>query len=117
MPDLTLPSPYPFADGDALTSSGLNTILLNEASPTSALNIVNGYLDKDNFDAAYADLAADYGALLHPDFLRALTAEADLATALQRYMQPDGIHPNAEGVARIVADIGPSVLELLGRAD
>jgi acyl-CoA thioesterase I len=28
-------------------------------------------------------------------------------------MQPDGIHPNAEGVAEIVADIGPRVLELL----
>ena len=28
-------------------------------------------------------------------------------------MQPDGIHPNAEGVAAVVAAIGPSVLELV----
>lgn len=72
---------------------------------------------KAAFDAAYADLAATYDALHHPNFLRALTAEADLGTALQRYMQPDGIHPNAEGVALIVADIGPSVVELISRAE
>ena len=28
--------------------------------------------------------------------------------------QPDGLHPNAEGVAAIVEDIGPPVLELVG---
>jgi acyl-CoA thioesterase-1 len=71
---------------------------------------------KSAFDAAYADLAAEYDAVLHPDFLRALTADTDLATALGRYMQSDGIHPNAEGVALIVDDLGPSVLELLDRA-
>lgn len=70
---------------------------------------------KAAFDAAYADLAGDYGAVLHPDFLRALTADADLATALRRYMQPDGIHPNVDGVALIVEDVGPAVLELLDR--
>jgi acyl-CoA thioesterase-1 len=31
-------------------------------------------------------------------------------------MQPDGIHPNAEGVALIVKAIGPSVLELAQKA-
>ena len=30
-------------------------------------------------------------------------------------MQADGIHPNAEGVKRIVAHIGPYVEELLAR--
>ena len=72
---------------------------------------------KAEFDAAYADLAADYGALLYPNFLAALTADTDLATAMRTYMQADGIHPNAEGVARIVEALGPSVLELLARAD
>jgi acyl-CoA thioesterase-1 len=28
-------------------------------------------------------------------------------------MQPDGLHPNAEGVELIVEAIGPAVLELL----
>jgi acyl-CoA thioesterase-1 len=72
---------------------------------------------KAEFDAAYADLAAEYGALLYPNFLSALTAETDLATAIRQYMQADGIHPNAEGVALIVEAIGPSVVELLARAD
>jgi acyl-CoA thioesterase-1 len=71
---------------------------------------------KAAFDAAYADLAAEYGTLLHPNFLRALTADTDLGTALRLYMQPDGIHPNADGVALIVADVGPYVLDLISRA-
>ena len=31
-------------------------------------------------------------------------------------MQPDGLHPNAAGVALIVADVGPAVLELVKAA-
>jgi acyl-CoA thioesterase-1 len=32
-------------------------------------------------------------------------------------MQADGIHPNAQGVALIVEDIGPAVEELLARIE
>jgi acyl-CoA thioesterase-1 len=35
---------------------------------------------------------------------------------MAKYMQPDGIHPSAEGVDLIVADMGPKVLELIERA-
>jgi acyl-CoA thioesterase-1 len=35
---------------------------------------------------------------------------------VMRLMQPDGLHPTAEGVALNVAAIGPSVLELVERA-
>lgn len=69
------------------------------------------------FEAIYPDLAETHGALHYPDFLAALTAEADRATALRDYMQPDGIHPNAAGVALIVEAMGPSVLELVEQAD
>jgi acyl-CoA thioesterase-1 len=31
------------------------------------------------------------------------------------FMQPDGIHPNAEGVQRIVEEIGPAVEALIER--
>ena len=31
-------------------------------------------------------------------------------------MQPDGIHPNAAGVAMIVEAMGPSVLDLIDRS-
>ena len=64
------------------------------------------------FEAIYPDLAQEFGTLLYPDFLTAISSE-DRATAIARYMQADAIHPNAEGVARIVEDMGPSVLELV----
>jgi acyl-CoA thioesterase I len=71
---------------------------------------------KARFDAIYPDLAQQYGALLHPDFLQAITSQPDQAAALKTYMQPDGLHPSAAGVALIVEDIGPAVLDLVTAA-
>jgi acyl-CoA thioesterase-1 len=71
---------------------------------------------KAQFDAIYPDLAAQYGALLHPDFLGSLATQEDRGAALAAFMQPDGLHPNADGVALIVEDIGPAVLDLISRA-
>jgi acyl-CoA thioesterase-1 len=71
---------------------------------------------KAEFDAIYPDLAARYGALLHPDFLRAITGQPDREAALAAYMQPDGLHPSAAGVALVVEDIGPAVLDLVKAA-
>jgi acyl-CoA thioesterase I len=62
---------------------------------------------KEAFEGMYADLAEEHGAILYPSFLEGV------GPAL---MQPDGIHPNAEGVAAIVDAIGPAVLDLLERA-
>lgn len=64
------------------------------------------------FDAMYPELAEQYDTLYHPNFLGALAAIGDRATALATYMQPDGIHPNPDGVALIVQDLGPSVQKL-----
>lgn len=74
---------------------------------------------KQAFDSMYPDLAEAYGALLIPDFLRPLSAMAaeNPGTAVTTYMQSDGIHPNAEGVALIVEAIGPVVEQLVARAD
>ncbi len=71
---------------------------------------------KQGFDAVFAELAQDYGVPLYPDFLAALRAGGTGQDALLDYMQPDAIHPNAQGVARIVADIGPMVADLADRA-
>jgi acyl-CoA thioesterase-1 len=68
---------------------------------------------KDEFDAIYPDLAAKYAVPLYPDYFGPLKAEADAPTALATYMQPDGIHPNAAGVAKVIADLGPYVADLL----
>ena len=67
---------------------------------------------KAQFDAIYPELAARYGALLAPNFMAGLGGDPVAARSL---MQSDGIHPNPEGVRRIVADLGPKVLELLAR--
>lgn len=71
---------------------------------------------QEAFNGMYPALAEDYGALLYPNFLAALAAEEDRQRALAEYMQPDGIHPNAAGVALIVEAMGPSVLDLIDRS-
>lgn len=63
------------------------------------------------FNAIYPALAARYGTLLVPDFFAPLSAEGP--AALARFLQADGLHPNAEGVARIVESLGPEVLKLV----
>jgi len=71
---------------------------------------------QQDFDAIYPDLAEQYGTLYEEAFFGALTAEGDGPAAARAFMQPDGIHPNAEGVARIVAALGPRVEELIAEA-
>jgi len=61
---------------------------------------------KAAFDAMYPELAEAHGALIYPSFMAGMVVRGEL-------IQPDGIHPNAEGVEVIVAGIGPVVLELL----
>ena len=73
---------------------------------------------KTAFDAVYPDLAAQYGALLTEDFFAGLVAAgADPAdpASMARWMQADGIHPNAEGARLIAAALGPAVLALVAR--
>jgi acyl-CoA thioesterase-1 len=69
---------------------------------------------KRAFDAMYPELAEAYDALYFKSFFNGL-GEGD-PSELQRFFQSDGIHPNAEGVSRIVAALGPKVIELLDRA-
>ncbi|MBO9477616.1 arylesterase [Shimia sp. R11_0] len=66
---------------------------------------------KQAFDGMYGALATQYDVSLAPDFFAAIR---DLpADELRGLMQADGIHPNAEGVARIVPELGPYVVHLL----
>ncbi|QFU07579.1 Esterase TesA precursor [Rhodobacteraceae bacterium THAF1] len=72
---------------------------------------------KEAFDGMYGELAAEWDvALAEASFLGTLMEIEDRAAASARYMQSDGIHPNAEGVALIVEALGPEVLELVERA-
>jgi acyl-CoA thioesterase-1 len=72
---------------------------------------------QEAFDAMFPEVAARYGALHETSFLAPLTAELPIGEARARYMQPDGIHPNAEGVEVIVEAIGPRVAELVQRVE
>lgn len=67
---------------------------------------------KAAFDAIYPELAAETGALYFESFFQGIGS--DPAAAAQM-MQPDGIHPNAEGVALIVDAMAPAVEELTRR--
>lgn len=60
----------------------------------------------DEFDAIYPDLAQEHGTLLYPFFLEGVALDPDLN-------QPDLLHPNAEGVAVIVAGMMPLVEQLV----
>lgn len=90
------------------TERNLDVLLVGMEAPS---NFGADY--KSAFDAIYPELARTYGVDLHPNFLGALTSRDDRAATLAQFMQGDGIHPNAAGVALIVQDIGPAVLELI----
>lgn len=70
---------------------------------------------KEQFDAIYPELAEAYGAVYLENFFAGLVddgAAIDPA-ALQEWFQADGIHPNPEGVRKIIEAIGPKVQDLM----
>lgn len=58
------------------------------------------------FNRIWPDMAKQYGATLDPFILAGVIGNRTL-------MLPDGIHPNAQGVDRIVARLGPVVADRL----
>lgn len=58
------------------------------------------------FNSIYPDLAERHDVRLFPFFLEGVAAEPEL-------LLPDGMHPSASGVARIVNQILPTVVEIL----
>jgi acyl-CoA thioesterase I len=86
---------------ETVQARGLPIVLTGMEAPP---NMGKDYADQ--FRAIYVDLAARYNVLLYPFFLE--------GSALHDGMtQGDGLHPNARGVAAIVANILPKVEELL----
>jgi acyl-CoA thioesterase-1 len=60
------------------------------------------------FDAIYPALASTHDVVFYPFFLEGVAADRSLN-------QPDGLHPTAAGVDKIVERILPKVEELVGR--
>jgi acyl-CoA thioesterase-1 len=90
---------------ETVQARGLPILLTGMEAPP---NMGKDYADQ--FRAIYAELAARYHVLLYPFFLE--------GSALHDGMtQGDGLHPNAKGVAAIVANILPMVGELLAEVN
>jgi acyl-CoA thioesterase-1 len=70
---------------------------------------------KAEFDAIYPELAQEYNSLFLDSFFAGLVPDGSPLDpiGLREFLQADGIHPNAQGVAKIVARIGPEVLTLV----
>jgi acyl-CoA thioesterase-1 len=60
------------------------------------------------FNSIFPDLARKYGAPLYPFFLAGVAGNPRLAL-------PDKVHPNFQGIKRMVSGIAPAVLKALGR--
>jgi acyl-CoA thioesterase I len=89
---------------EAMKAKGLPVLLAGMEAPR---NMGKDYVDA--FHAIYPALAQQYGVVFYPFFLDGVALDDSL-------MQGDGIHPNAKGVAKIVAGIMPMVDELLSQA-
>ncbi len=70
---------------------------------------------RDAFNAMYPELAAEYDTLLDRDFFNGFRPSVDAGRPVSDFLQGDGIHPNAEGVALIVETLGPQVEALIAR--
>ena len=86
-----------------LKARGLPILLAGMEAPP---NLGKEYVEQ--FRALYADLAHRYDLILYPFFLDGVALD-------DKYTLGDGMHPNAEGVARIVDGILPKVEELLAK--
>ncbi len=71
---------------------------------------------KREFDAIFPELSVKYGAILYPNFLKSVAKDKTFME-IAALFQPDGLHPNAEGVQAIVDDIGPFALRLIAEVD
>ena len=92
------------------TAQNLPVMLIGISAPS---NFGADY--KMEFDAIYPNLAEKFGAVFYPNFLAALSALNDRNTTMNTLMQRDGLHPNAQGMALIVADMAPVIGDLLDR--
>jgi len=89
---------------DRLKAGGIPVLLAGMKAPP---NLGKEYAAE--FNPIFRELAEAKDVALYPFFLEGVAARPELN-------QPDGIHPNAKGVAEIVDRILPHVKELLARA-
>ncbi|MDE0303508.1 MAG: arylesterase [Albidovulum sp.] len=97
---------------EAADERGLPVLLIGLEAPSNF-----GQEFKTEFESIFPDLAAEFGAILYPRFFDALERELSRDDARLKYMQSDGLHPNADGVELIANSLGPYMLELVARIE
>ena len=95
---------------EKLEAQSITTLLVGHLGP---LNYGADY--KEQYDQAFQELAARYDVEFYPFYFETLMASDGVTPDLHNYFQEDGLHPNADGVAAVVADMGPYVLRALDR--
>ncbi len=88
---------------DKAKAKNLPVLILGMKAPP---NLGQDYQTK--FDAIYPKLAKDYDAILYPFYLDGVAGHPELN-------QPDGMHPNTQGVAAIVPKLIPMVKSLVAK--
>lgn len=99
---------------DEIRSRDLPVLLAGMQAPGNY-----GAAYKGAFDGLYPALAEAEGITLFPSFMAPLMGDPeapDLAAA-RALLQADGVHPNAEGVARIVEAMLPQVEAMLAEVE
>jgi acyl-CoA thioesterase-1 len=99
----------------AVTRRALDTIVTRLKERGIAVMLAGMYASRNlgadygrRFDAIYKDLAEKHGIVLYPFFLEGVAGDRSLNL-------PDGLHPSAKGVERIVEGVLPTVERFLNR--
>ena len=92
------------------TGMGIPVLLVGHEAPP---NFGQDY--KRQFEAIFTDLAAKHEVALFQRYFAPLDELGDRNEVRLKYMQDDGLHPNADGVAVIVEKLGPRVAELVAQ--
>lgn len=72
---------------------------------------------QQDFDRLYPELAAEFGTLFIDSYFNLIDPDATDPGIIRAFMQADGLHPNADGVRKIVESLGPKVQELAAQVD
>ncbi len=95
----------------AIAAKGLPMLIVAMQAPSNY-----GAEYQTAFDAIYPEIAAQYGADITLPYFTPITGGNPDPSAAAAFMQEDGIHPNSEGVAKLVAGHGPQILALIEKA-
>lgn len=106
----------------SVSRSHMQTILREASAAEVEILLVGmkapGNFGKDYkaaFDAIYPDLAQEYGTLYLETLFAGLPGQGRDPSQLGAFLQSDGLHPNADGVARIVQELGPKAQALIAQ--